>query len=401
MTDIAIIGGGPAGFMCAIAAIEANPSLKIAIFEKNQPMKSILCTGGGRCNLAYADFDPKTLAANFYRGEKFLYSVFSRFGAADTIDWFERHGLKIYMQDDLRIFPKSDKATDVQALFLNLAQKYKIDVIEQIVISSVNKVDDKFYIKSGKVTYVFDKVVIATGGNRLKIAPSGYDYARSLGHSVTDLRPGLAGLAIAEQEFMKLTGISAKVAINVYFENKFLKAFQGDFLFTHKGVSGHVVYNISSYCAMMNYNRDNPLKLEIDWVQEDIDKDFQEKLAQNSKKDILNIVAMYVTRALAEVLLHKAEIDLSKKANQISKEERQNIVELLRKTSLEVVSSAKDGEIVTAGGIDLNEINPKNMESKLVPNLYFCGEIMNIDGLTGGFNLQNCWSTGYLAGSNL
>ena len=395
---IAIIGGGPAGVMTAITASK-SPENEIYLFDKGIILNTILPTGGGRCNLAYEEFNFKELAKFYPRGEKFLYSVFSKFATAETIDFFEEIGLKTYTQNDNRIFPTTNSSKDVKnALTKQLDKKNIKKCFEQVL--DIKKDGEKFKIKTNKNFYEFDKVVIATGGRG-----SGQKLAKNLGHNITELKPALCSLITKEQNFSQLSGISLKdISADVCFENKKIKTLTGDFLFTHKGVSGPLVYKISSYCAYLNFSKENPLKMCFNLVNksfEQFDEEFLTALKKHPQKESVNILSEYLPKNLAFTIFKNENIVPSVKSGQLTKKDREKLSKAVTNCTLNAINVSNGEEIVTAGGVDLKEINSKTMESKIVPNLYFCGEVLDIDGLTGGFNLQNCWSTGYIAGKSI
>lgn len=398
MTNIGIIGGGPAGIMCAIFASK-NPDNKIFIFDKGIILNTLLPTGGGRCNLAYSEFNFKELAKFYPRGEKFLYSVFSKFSTSDTLEFFEKIGVETYTQEDSRIFPTSDSAKEVKQALLKQIEKKNIKKLFENVIE-VQKSENGFVVKTDKNTHHFDKLVIATGGRG-----SGQKLAKSLGHNIIDLKPALSALITKEKDFNSISGLSLKnIPAQVFFENKKIKDLKGDMLFTHTGVSGPLIYKASSYCAYCDFNENNPLKIVFNLVDKefcDFDKELLEKLKSNPQKETVNVVSEYVPKNLAIAILKKEKIDSTIKAGQLSKVHRAAISKALTMFTLNAVKTVAGEEIVTAGGVDLKEINSKTMESKIVEGLYFCGEVMDIDGLTGGFNLQNCWSTGFVVGNEL
>ena len=402
MNTAGIIGGGPAGVMCAIFAAQ-NPENKIFIFDKNIILNTLLPTGGGRCNLAYAEFNFKELAKFYPRGEKFLYSVFSRFCTQDTIDFFNKTGVKTYVQKDLRVFPVTDSSKDVKNALLKQIDKKNIKKVFANVLE-VKKAADGFEIVTDKGNYPVQKLVISTGGKGI-----GHSIAKKLGHNVTELKPALSALITNEKIFTPLSGMSLKnIKAQVFFKNNKIKipehASLGDILFTHNGISGPLIYRISSYCAYVGFDAQNPLKIVLNLVGQqnsEFDSIFLEQLKRNAQKDVLNVASCYIPKNLAAVILKKCGIDCGIKAGQLSKKDREKIVQNLTSLTLHAVETAHGEEIVTAGGVDLKEIDSKTMESKLVPGLYFCGEVLDIDGLTGGFNLQNCWSTGYIAGRTI
>lgn len=377
-SKIAIIGGGPAGCICAYYL--KKHGFSPVIFEKNSPLKTLLPTGGGRCNLAHAEFDLKELASNYPRGEKFLYSVFSKFSTSETLEFFEQIGVETYIQDDMRIFPTSDSASDVRKAILKALNGIKIN--NECVID-IKTCKDGFSVKTDQASYFFEKVVIAIGGH------SAFELAKNLGHNIESPTPALTGLKINE-DFSELSGVSIP---NV--KAKFEKRIEvGDFLFTHNGISGPLIYKISSIMARTKL----PYKISFDFTGE---LNLQEILNTNSHKSIKNIIAEFVPKSFAEFVLKKSNICEDTKAYKIDGKTRDKILTLLNNFEVTVLSSSKGGEVVTCGGVSLNEIDPKTMESKIVKNLYFCGEVLDIDGFCGGFNLQNCWSTGFIAAQGI
>ena len=398
MSDIGIIGGGPAGIMCAIFAAK-NPNNKVFILDKNIILNTILPTGGGRCNLAYCEYNFKELAKFYPRGEKFLYSILSKFSTADTIEFFNNIGVETYVQEDLRVFPVSDSSKEVKNALLKQVDRKNIKKLFENVLK-IKKTPQGFDVTTDKGFHHFDKLVIATGGKG-----NGHSLAKSLEHNVTELRPALSSLITKEKDFATISGISLKnIEAQVFFNNKKVKNLSGDFLFTHNGISGPLVYKISSYCAYLNFDDKNPLKIVLNLVNkesQDFDKELSEVLKTNAQKDILNTVSNYIPKNLAAVILKKENISHDIKSGQLSKQFREKIVKNLTSLTFNALKVARGEEIVTAGGVDLKEIDSKTMGSKIVSDLYFCGEILDIDGITGGFNLQNCWSTGYIAGKTL
>ena len=352
ISKVAIIGGGPAGCMCAYFL---QDKFDVTVFEKGTPLATLLPTGGGRCNLGYAEFDPKELVKNYPRGEKFLYSVFSKFSTGDTIEFFEKIGVKTYVQDDMRIFPESNSAKDVREKFLKALRNVRF-VKENV--SDINLSD-------------YDYTVIATGGHGV--------YSLIPEHTIISPKPALTGLKTTE-----------KFPQGVSIKNVSSCGFVDDILFTHEGISGPLVYKISSVKA----REDFPYTLDIRFCD---DFDMQILLNQNPHKSIKNLLAEIVPKSFAVHILNVLGISEDTKCHYINGETRDKIMSKLTSYEIEVVGVSSGGEVVTCGGVELSEINPKTMESKLVPNLYFCGEVLDIDGFCGGFNLQNCWSTAYVA----
>jgi len=373
-SKVAIIGGGPAGCICAYYLKKQGVSP--VIFEKNSPLKTLLPTGGGRCNLAHAEFEIKELASNYPRGEKFLYSVFSKFSTSETLDFFQNIGIETYIQDDMRIFPISNSAAEVRKTMLASIKGVKI---QNECVNLIKTCNGGFDIKTDKASYFFEKVVIAIGGH------SAFELAQNLGHKIEKPVPALTGLKVNE-DFSILSGVSIP-KITAKFSKK---QEVGDLLFTHNGISGPLIYKISSIMARQNF----PYKIFFDFAK---GVELQEILNKNPHKSIKNIIADYVPKSFAEFILKKLNIDEDSKGHKIDGNTRNKITNLLNNFEVTVLSPTKGGEVVTCGGISLNEIDSKTMESKIIKNLYFCGEVIDIDGFCGGFNLQNCWSTGYIA----
>ncbi len=405
MVNIAIVGGGPAGVMAAIVAAEnSKQQVNITIFEKGQVLKTILCTGNGRCNLANNTKNFKELASNYPRGEKFLYSIFSQFDATKTIKWFTGHGLKLYTQKDNRVFPITDDAHTVRDFFIKLLNKYKIKIKENCHIEKIEKNTNKFKIHTHNEVLNFDKVVIAAGGNHK--SQSVYNLAKNLGHNITRLKPSLFALSLSDSNISKIAGVSIESAsIGTYFDNKKVYSTQGDFIYTHKGVSGPAIFKTTGACAFLDFNRENPLILKINFLKnknfDSLNDEIIELVKDNPKKNIINLIRQFVPAGVADYLFEKNSLNPDKKAAELSKKERNRIINMLVKSEFSAVAPVFDSEIVTAGGIDLKQVSSKTMESKICSRLYFCGEMLDIDGFTGGFNLQACWSTGYVAGMNL
>lgn len=360
---IGIIGAGPAGCFCAYFL---QDKFDVTLFDFGSPLRTILPTGGGRCNLAHAEYDFRELAKNYPRGEKFLYSIFSRFSTADTIDIFNRLGIETYTQDDLRIFPTSNSAKEVREKLLKALKKTTFKKERAL---RINK--NPLTIVTDNGSYKFDKIVIALGGH------AGYDCAKFLGHNIIAPKPALTALKTAEN-LKSLAGISVR--------NVRAEGFQDDILFTHEGVTGPLIYKISSIKARENF----PYKLNLNLCEE---INLQELMNKNPHKTIKNLLAEFIPKNLAEYILQNPD----KKCHLIDGKTRDEILNKLHNFTITVISPAKGGEVVTSGGVDLNEINPKTMESKLEKGVYFCGEVIDVDGFCGGYNLQNCWSTAYVA----
>ncbi len=364
---IGIIGGGPAGCFCAY---QLQNICDVTVFEMTSPLKTLLVTGGGRCNLAHAEYNFKELAKFYPRGEKFLYSIFSKFSTADTLEVFRSIGVETYTQEDNRIFPTTNSAADVRAKLLAAISAVTIKKEKAL---RVNPLDGKLEVVTVLGSYEFDSVIVATGGH------AGYNIAKYLGHNIIEPRPALVGLKTDKifHSGVVLKNVKTKIGKQVL---------QDDILFTHNGISGPLAFKISSLMAREKF----PYTVTLDITG---DVDLQKMFNENPHKTLKNLVGELVPKSFASEICPSGDI----KCSQVSAKIREELMKNLRSLELKVLSTAGGGEVVTCGGVDLKEINPKTMESKLVPHLYFCGEVLDIDGFCGGFNLQNCWSTAFVA----
>lgn len=374
--NIAIIGAGASGCICAY--LLQKEGFDVTLFDKGTPLRTLLPTGGGRCNLAHAEYDFKDLAKNYPRGEKFLYSVFSKFSTYDTLALFDELGVETYTQENERIFPTSNSAKDVREKILNSLKDVQIQKEEVI---KIEKIDSGFkilstpnYSKNKKMCeYLFSHIVIAIGGH------SKFDFLTHFDIKIIPPRPSLVGLNTKEK---------SKEISGVVIKNANCNGLIDDLLFTHFGISGPLAYKISSIKARDNF----PYKLNLDLHPQEIN--LQELLNTNPHKDVKNILSKFIPHGLIKYLIGDiADI----KAHKIDGKTRDFILSKLHNLELTVIGTNKGEETVTAGGIDLSEINPKTMELKKYQNIYCIGEALNIDGFCGGYNLQNAWSTAFVA----
>lgn len=388
--NIAIIGAGASGCMCAYFLLNntnniishnlnqpiiEKENLSITLFDKGAPLRTLLPTGGGRCNLAHAEYDFKELVKSYPRGEKFLYSIFSKYSTLNTIETFKEMGIETYAQENGRIFPKSNSAKIVRENILKNIQKANF-VKEEV--TEIVQLNPGFKIITNKAQYLFDIVILAIGGH------SGLKLVNNLGIKTVEQRPSLVGLNTKE-DFKTLSGTVVK---NVTYNNIY-----EDLLFTHFGVSGPLVYTISSIKAFEK----TPYILNFD-LAPDL-KDLQEILDNNPHKEIKNILNKYLPAKLINYILN--DIDETTKAHKINGKTRDLILNKIHNFEINIIGTNKGDETVTAGGIDLNEINPKTMGIKNFSGLYAIGEILNIDGFCGGYNLQNAWSTSYICANSI
>ncbi len=404
---VAIIGGGAAGMMCAVALQEADPSAEIILIERNDGLgKKVIISGGGRCNVTTGIYDVKTLLTKYPRGGKFLTSAMYAFPPEAVYAWFESHGVPLKTQADMRVFPQSDDGHDIVGVFENLFAQSRIQVMLKRSVTSMEKRGDGFVIhmKDATVPMVVDVVVLTTGGQAYRQTGStgdGYAFAQSLGHTITKLAPSLNSFTTQESWPASISGLSfERASLTAKRDGK--PSFTGPFLFTHKGVSGPAVFALSSLIAFETYGPKEPLSIRIDlfpdvtldWLRDT----FSVLAAEHPHKQFANVLGMIVPHALAEVAVRESGRFELKRVNQVSKKEIQRCLTWLKTIPLTVIGRGVGDEFVTAGGVELSEIDPKTMMSRVCLGLFFAGEVLNVDGFTGGFNLQASWAAGRLAG---
>lgn len=406
--DIAVIGAGPAGMLAA--GIAAESGAKVILLEKNKELgKKLLLTGNGRCNILNAEFNLKKLTENYGKNGKFLFHAFSVFGPKETISFFNNLGIKTKIEDNNRVFPTSDKAIDVintlKSYLLKNKVKISLDSPVLRVISKDNRIE-KLVIKNGEITA--KKYIFCTGGKSYPITGStgdGYKWLKDLGHSITGLSPALVPIKTKESWVKDLQGSVLKnIRISVLQNSKKQLQEEGYVLFSHFGLSGQIILNMSKRIGELLKN--GRVKISLDLIPsmniENLDKKIQEIINKNPKKSAKNILTEFMPQRFTDIFVKILGIKSDKKSNNITKEERRTISKLLKNIEITVAGLMSfDLAVVTSGGVSLKEINSKTMKSKIIDNLYFSGEIIDIDGKTGGFNLQVCWSTGYLAGKNV
>lgn len=403
--DIAIIGGGPAGLMSAGRAGELGA--KVILLEKNASLGiKLLATGGGRANISN-NSDASTLAKSFGPSGKWLLSALSRFDSFDLISFFENLGLKIKVEKDNKIFPVSNSARDVLdklTEYLKSSQvkiKYQSEVKK--VITNKNKIE-KIILSNGE-EIIASNYIICTGGKSYPLTGStgeAYAWLKKMGHTITKLRPALVPIILKEKFIKNIEGASLKaVNISCYQKNKKVFSIIGDAIFTADGISGPAIFTLTSRVDLSD--ADNS-KIKIDFFPDiswpDLDKKIQIKF-NASNRAIKNVLEEIISPKLAGAFLFLSKIEGDKRANSLTKEERKKIILLLKELELNISALAGyDKAMITAGGVDLKEVDPKTMKSKIIDNLYLAGEILDLHGPTGGYNLQLCWTTGHLAGES-
>ena len=392
--DILIIGGGAAGFFTAITIAENNPKLKIALLERGKSvLEKVRISGGGRCNVTHACFVPNDLVKYYPRGEKELRGPFHQFCSGDTIEWFEKHGVELKIEDDGRMFPTSDSSQTIIDCFLNAVSKLKIDVLTGQSVQSLFKGDGYWKVETHHETFSCQKLIMTTGSN-----PKVWEMLAELGHTIVEPVPSLFTFNIKDTRIKDLMGVSAFAKVKV--KGSKLEA-AGPLLITHWGMSGPGILRLSAWGARELFDKKYQFLIQVNWLN---DVTFEEAMdtlknlkQEHAKKAVSKKSPFEFANRLWESLAAASGIAEEIKWADLSKQQLHNLANQLTNGEFQVngKSTFKE-EFVTAGGIDLKEINFKTMESKLFPNLYFAGEIMNVDAITGGFNFQNAWTSGFI-----
>lgn len=397
MKHIIIIGGGAAGFFCA-ANLDAT-KYKITILEQNSDvLQKVKISGGGRCNVTHACFDPRELVQFYPRGNKELLSVFTRFQPGDTMEWFENRKVSLKIEGDNRVFPESNSSQTIINAMLEEIRNKNVEVKTKCSVKQIEKQEGKYLIQTSLGDFEADYIIYSTGSS-----PKSLKIIESLGHNIIDLVPSLFTFNIKDNLLKDLAGTSFEMAETSIPKLKTEES--GPLLITHWGLSGPAILKISAWeavnLAKMKYN----FEVEVNFISKSLDSAeeiFQQFKQSNPKKTIGQSKIFDITNRFWQRILEVSNIDLNKQVANISKKEMDRIIENLCKKKFQVTgkSTFKD-EFVTAGGVDLKEINFKNMSSKILPNFYIAGEVLNIDAVTGGFNFQACWSEAWLIAQDL
>jgi len=397
--DIIIVGGGAAGFFTAINIVEKNPKLKVTILERgSEVLSKVRISGGGRCNVTHACFEPNELVKFYPRGEKELRGPFHQFCSGDTVEWFSNHGVELKIEDDGRMFPVSNSSQTIIDCFLEATQKLGIKVLTGQSVQSIFKKDNFWKIETQNENYITEKLILATGSN-----PKIWEMLQTFGHAIVNPVPSLFTFNIKDARIKELPGVSAQVTIKVK-DTKLTST--GPLLITHWGMSGPAILKLSAWGARILNEKNYQFTIFINWLN-DVDTDETRKILkdlkqEHAKKAVSKKSPFDFPNRLWESLVLASNISEETKWSDLTKVQLQNLTNQLTNSSFQVngKSTFKE-EFVTAGGIDLKEINFKTMESKLHKNLYFAGEIVNIDAVTGGFNFQNAWTSGFILANSL
>lgn len=413
MSKVIVVGGGPAGMFAAIAAAENGH--EVTLLEKNEKLgKKLYITGKGRCNITNAG-DMDALFDNVMTNSKFLYSAFYTYDNQKVIDFFEENGLPTKIERGNRVFPVSDHSSDVIAALQKVLKAKDVQVrlhtrVETLLTVNCGETEKRVVgvrLADGK-ELLADSVILATGGFSYQTTGStgdGYRFAREVGHSVTDIHPSLVPFYAVEPYVKEMQGLSLKnVRVRIRDGRKLLYDEFGERLFTHFGVSGPLI--LSASAAIKPALTEKKLSMEIDLkpalTEEQLDQRLLREFEEAKNKQFKNSIGRLFPAKMIPVMLGLSEIDPEKKVNEITREERQGFIRLIKAFPVTLNGLRDFNEaIITRGGVTVKEVNPSTMESKLVQNLYFCGELLDLDAMTGGYNLQIAWSTGYLAGNSI
>ncbi len=410
MKKVIVIGGGAAGLMAAVSAAEHGG--QVTVLEKMATIgRKLLITGKGRCNITNIA-DKQTIIKNIPGNGSFIYSALHQFGNEDIIEFFHQHGVMTKVERGGRVFPVSDQAKDVVEAFRKAFQDLNIKLVTGQSVKRILMHNGRVtgVLASNNVEYAADAVILATGGASYPGTGStgdGYRMGETLGHTIVPLKPSLVPLEVDEEWIGELQGLSLKnVEASIIIDGKKVADDFGEMLFTHYGLSGPIILSLSKKVAeVLKNDPDQEVLLSINLkpalTAEVLDKRIQRDFEKFARKQIKNSLGELLPAKLIPVMIDLAHLDPEKFVHQITKSERARLQEQITHLTFTITGTRPVSEaIVTAGGIQVKEINPKTMESKLIQGLYFAGEVIDIDGYTGGFNLQAAFSTGYVAGQN-
>ncbi len=395
--QIIVIGGGAAGFFAAINLAEMHHGSEITILEKtNKLLSKVKVSGGGRCNVTHQCLDTSELIKNYPRGSKELKQVFARFSVKDTIEWFEKRGVKLKTERDGRMFPVSNSSETIIDCFMREIKKYNIKInLQEEVLSLQKTSQNKFNLKTTKQSYLAHAVICSIGGhNQIK----NYNFIKEAGHAIEEPIPSLFTINIPNNNIKELMGLSVNSATVKVIGKK--HQYTGAVLITHWGLSGPAVLKLSAFAAKDFFETDYNCDISVNWSGKLNDEEVKNALSENLnlKSFVINSPLFNFPKRLWDYFLAKAEIPSQKPWNELSKKQINKLSQILTCDIYKMKGKTTfKEEFVSCGGVNLKEIDFKTMQSKIIPNLYFCGEVIDIDGVTGGFNFQSAWSTAWIA----
>lgn len=397
--DVIIVGGGAAGFFAAINIAEQNPTLKVAILERGKEgLQKVRISGGGRCNVTHAEFIPSELVLNYPRGEKELLGPFHQFMTGDTIEWFEKRGVELKIEEDGRMFPVSNSSKTIIDCFLNEAKKHNVEVLYNQAVTKLTAQEQGFKVTTKTEEFTCEKLLIATGSN-----PKIWSLLENLGHTISQPVPSLFTFNIKDERIRDIPGV---VALNVEVKVPGTELWsEGPLLITHVGMSAPSILKLSAFGAIELAKRNYKFNVEVNFIRHSFEdclellKSLKQQLA---KKTVFKSTQFELPKRLWHKLVLASQMTPETRWADLNKQQLESLATQLTQAIFKVdgKSTFKE-EFVTAGGLNLKEINFKNFESKLCENLYFAGEVLNVDAVTGGFNFQNAWTGAYIAAKSI
>lgn len=398
--EVLVIGGGAAGFFGAIVCAEAHPHTRVTLLEASrQLLTKVRISGGGRCNVTHACFDPALLVQRYPRGGKALRGAFTRFQPRDTVNWFAQRGVKLKTETDGRMFPVTDDSTTIVHCLRRSAEQAGVFVQTAAPVVAVKQLYPGFEVqlKSGEVLYA-DRLLLATGSN-----PQGYQVAKSLGHTIESPVPSLFTFTIPEPALRELAGVAVEAQTQLLVANEKPLEQQGPLLITHWGMSGPAVLKLSAWGARLLHDCCYQAILQVNWLPQQNSEQVRQTLfsakTEHGKRSIVSYSPFSLPRRFWQYLVERAGMGVNDRWADLSKQGLHQLIQELThgKYAIQGKGVFKD-EFVTCGGVNLKQVDFKTMESRCCPHLYFAGEILDIDGITGGFNFQSAWTTAWLAG---
>lgn len=403
--DIAIIGGGPAGLMAAGRAAELGA--RVLVLERNnRPGVKLLISGNGRCNITNKTKDVRMLVKKYGNNGPFLFHALHRFGVTEMIEFLKQRGVQTKVERFDKVFPVSDEAQDVLSALLEYIDEGTVDFMYNVAVEAIKSDSGRIkkLILENNETVIADSFIIATGGKSYPVFGArgdGYVWAKELGHDIVPVHASLTPIVVSDRDMRNLRGVSLRdCGVRVYHGDTLVLENEGDVMFTADGLSGPAILNVSKVAGE---GLPGTVRVVLDLVHKktvpDLDAWFQQQFHADGKKFVRTILVKLMPKRLVAPILQRAGIETEELCARISKEKRQALVKILHALTFKVDSLAGfKKSVVTAGGVSLKQVDPQTMRSRIIENLYFAGEVLDLDGPTGGFNLQICWSTGFVAG---
>jgi predicted Rossmann fold flavoprotein len=396
---VLIIGGGAAGFFSACLLAENQSNIKITILEKDKEvLKKVRISGGGRCNVTHACFEHGDLVKFYPRGEKELYAPFLQFQPKDTIEWFSKNDVALKTEEDGRMFPVTDSSETIIDCFMRICKKHHVDVKLSCRVTSIRRIETKWEVTGSDKTYLSEYLIITAGSS-----PSIWTILASMGHTIVPAVPSLFTFKVNDKALNDLAGISLPAASVKILGLKHSTV--GPILITHWGLSGPAILKMSAWASIELHELKYEFDIELNWISrtyEDVLTDVKQIKESDAKKQMGNVAMYKIPHRFWIYILHTSDIQSTQQWANITKKQTQDLARNMTKFTLRVKGkSTNKDEFVTAGGVSLKEINFKNFQSKIQENLYFAGEVLNIDGLTGGFNFQSAWTGAYIISKDI